>query len=217
MIKAFIFDMDGVITETSEQHFLAWKTLAAMLGINFDKEFNENLKGISRLESMKRILEYGNMLDKYSLVEIEKMTFLKNEYYKNLISDFKPENVFDGVVELFRELKIQGLKIAIGSASYNAPTLIKSMKLENYVDYIVNPGEVDKGKPAPDIFLKAAERLGVNPQECIGVEDALAGVKAIKSAGMYAIGIGDKEILKEADIVFEHIGEVENALGNIII
>lgn len=209
MIKAFIFDLDGVLTETNQQHFEAWKTLASMLGIEIDVVFNERLKGVSRIDSLKEILVYGNKATTYSETELEKLAFTKNEYYKNLISKFSRDNVFKGVVELFETLRQKGIKIAIGSASHNAPTLIKAMELEAYVDYIVNPSDVENGKPAPDIFLKAAEALGVKPEECIGVEDAVAGVKAIKAAGMFAVGIGDAALLKEADIVYAHTFEID--------
>ena len=209
MIKAVIFDLDGVITETSIQHFQAWKTIAHMVGVELDMSFNESLKGISREESLKAILKHGGILEKYSEEEMEKLCFCKNEYYKQLIRQFTHENVFEGVLELFKYLRKRGIKIAIGSASHNAPTLIKAMALEEYIDYIVNPDDVKRGKPAPDIFLAAASALGVKPSECIGVEDAIAGIKAIKAAGMYAIGIGDEEVLKEADIVFKRVADID--------
>ena len=209
MIRAVIFDLDGVITETSIQHFEAWKAVAHMIGVEIDRTVNESLKGISREESLKVILKHGGILGKYSEEEMEKLCFCKNEYYKQLISQFTPSNVFEGVVELFAYLRAKGIKIAIGSASHNAPALIKAMVLEEYIDYIVNPSDVKQGKPAPDIFLKAANALGVKPSDCIGVEDAIAGIKAIKTAGMYAIGIGDAEVLKEADVVFKRIAEID--------
>lgn len=209
MIKAFIFDLDGVLTETSQQHFEAWKTLALMLGIEIDEVFNERLKGVSRIDSLKEILAFGNKEGKYTETELEKLAFTKNEYYKNLIAAFTRDNVFEGVVTLMETLRQKGIKIAIGSASHNAPTLIKAMELEAYIDYIVDPSEVKNGKPAPDIFLKAAKALDVRPEECIGVEDAVAGVKAIKAAGMFAVGIGDANLLKEADIVYAHTCNID--------
>lgn len=202
MIKAFIFDLDGVITETSNQHFQAWKAVAELIGIEIDREFNEKLKGISRDESLKEILRHGDKLDRYTPEEREKISFCKNEYYKILISQFTREDVFEGVIEIFEKLKRKNIKIAIASASRNASGLIKSMELEKYVDYIADPDEVENGKPFPDIFLKAASELGAKPEECIAVEDAVAGVTAIKSAGMYAVGIGDEDVLRQADIVY---------------
>ena len=209
MIKAFIFDLDGVITETSHEHYKAWHHMALMLGIEIDESVNERLKGVSRMQSLDEILQFGNIQKKYSDAEREKLCYCKNEYYKNLITKYTEKNIFEGIIDIFETLKEKGIKIAIGSASHNAPTLIKAMGLQSYIDYIVNPGEVEHGKPAPDIFLKAAQVLGAQPHECIGIEDAVAGVKAIKSAGMYAVGIGDSNILNEADVVFGHVKDMD--------
>ncbi len=209
MIKAFLFDLDGVITETSHQHYIAWKKLAEKLNIEIDMEFNEQLKGVSRVDSLNRILEKGNVLGKYSEDEINDFLTAKNDHYKELIKDLKPEDAFPGVHDFFKELKSKNIKIVICSASFNAPTIIKALDLEQYVDYIVDPGSLKKGKPAPDIFLKGAEKFGLLSEECIGVEDAVSGVQAIKSANMYAIGIGDKKILTQADIVLSGINEID--------
>ena len=209
MIKAFIFDLDGVITETSNQHFQAWKAVSKLIGIDIDLKLNEKLKGVSRDESLKEILRHGDMLDKYSPEEREKISFSKNEYYKILISQFTRSNVFEGVIEIFQELKKRNIKIGIASASRNAAGLIKAMELESYVDYIADPDEVENGKPFPDIFLKVASELGVTPDECVGIEDAVAGVTAIKSAGMYAVGIGDQNVLKQADIVYRETKDMD--------
>ncbi len=121
------------------------------------------------------------------------------------------EDLFEGVKTLFEGLKEKGIKIAIGSASKNAPTLVNLLGIKDYIDYIVDPASVEKGKPAPDIFLKAAHDLGVDPTECVGVEDAEAGVEAIKSAGMLAVGIGDASVLNQADIVYPHTKDIHLA------
>lgn len=202
MIKCVIFDMDGVITETSVQHFQAWKIIADELNIAIDWEFNECLKGVSRIESLNRILNYGNQLDHFSETEKFALATRKNEIYSELIKQFDASNLFKGVNNLFAVLKKAGIKVAIGSASQNAPFLIQAMGLSDLTDYIVNPLSVANGKPAPDIFLNAMEYFGLTPSECVGIEDAEAGIEAIKSAGMYAVGIGDEQLLKEADIVF---------------
>lgn len=208
-IKLFIFDMDGVLTETSEQHYLAWKQMAEELGITIDRVFNEKLKGISRMESLDRILEHGGKAGVYTDEQKVEFATAKNENYKKMIESFTPENLFEGVRELFEALKERGIKIAIGSASKNAPALIENMGIGGYIDYIVNPNDIENGKPAPDIFLKAAKELKVDPANCIGVEDAEAGVEAIKSAGMYAVGIGDKDVLCKADIVYGETKDVK--------
>ncbi|BEP27933.1 beta-phosphoglucomutase [Helicovermis profundi] len=208
MIKLVVFDLDGVITETSEQHFIAWKTLADSKNIVIDREFNESLKGVSRYDSIVKILKYGNVLDDYSKEEVKKLMKIKNDNYVKLISKFNEDNINGGVEDLFIYFKKNNIKIAIGSASRNAPFLIKNMKLDVYIDYIVNPLNLD-GKPSPDIFLDAANHFGISPTECIGIEDAISGIKAINTAGMISIGIGDKKILKDADYVYDSIGEID--------
>ncbi len=207
-VELFIFDMDGVITESSEQHYLAWKNLAEEIGVAIDRSFNERLKGISRLASLDRILEHGGLEGKFTRDEKKQLANRKNQVYVEMISQFREENLFEGVVELFKRLKCRGIKIAIGSASKNAPMLVKLLGIEPYIDYIVNPEEVGNGKPAPDIFLKAAEIMGVDPCRCVGIEDAEAGVKAIKAAGMFAVGIGNSQVMKEADIIFAETKDI---------
>ncbi len=209
MYKCAIFDLDGVLTETSEQHFEAWKVLADELGIDFDREYNEHLKGVSRMESLELILKNGNKTDAYSDEEKAELATRKNELYKELIAGFTPDNLFEGVRELFDILKSKGIKIALASASRNAPALIKNMGIAEDFDVVVDPTSVEKGKPDPAIFLQAPNTLGIDPKDCIGFEDAYAGVTAIKSAGMYAIGIGSKDNLPHADVVYPHIKDVD--------
>lgn len=216
-IKAVIFDMDGVITETSEMHYEAWLKLASELGIYFDKTFNEELKGISRKESLLKILSRASEEHSYNEFELEGLMTKKNNHYLELISGYSRDHLNPGILRFMRELKENGIKVAVASASKSAPLLIKMMEIEDIVDYIVNPASVP-GKPEPDIFLKAAEYFGFLPKECIGVEDAQAGVESIKRAGMFAVGIGDQKVLRNADVVFsstdlltlQSIGEVLN-------
>lgn len=205
-IELFVFDLDGVLTETSEQHYLAWKMIADELGIPFDKKRNELLKGISRMESLEILLQ--NASRNFSDDEKAILATNKNMYYKHLINDFSPANLFHGVIELLDDLKRQQIKIALASASYNAPLLIEKLGIKTYFDVVVDPGTIRYGKPNPEIFLEAAYLLNVNPINCIGVEDAIAGVTAIKSAGMYAIGIGEPDTLENADIVYASVSEL---------
>lgn len=200
MIKLAIFDMDGVLTETSHYHYLAWKALAESIGVVIDEAFNESLKGVSRKESLIRILKHGNVYDRY-IDEIESLMTQKNDHYKTLIQGVSPNDLFDGVLDIFKILQSQHIHIAVGSASKNAPFLIEKLGIVDYVEYIVDPSEV-KGKPAPDIFLDAAQHFGIEGNHCVGIEDAAAGITAIKTAGMYAIGIGGEDILNEADEVY---------------
>ncbi len=208
MKQLFIFDMDGVLTETSEQHYLAWKETALKIGIEINRELNEKLKGISRMASLSTILEHGNKLNAYSEQEKESLATKKNRLYQEMITHFTKDNLFEGVEELFIKIKSKGAKIAIGSASKNAPMLIQNMGIEKYIDYVVDPDEVKNGKPAPDIFLKASEVLGVKVDDCVGIEDAEAGIEAIKAAGMLAVGIGKRDILSGADILLNHVKEM---------
>lgn len=200
-IKLFVFDLDGVLTETSEQHYQAWKQLADELDIAIDRSFNENLKGVSRMDSLARILRHGGKEHHYSAEEQLALATKKNTNYQSMISAFTPEHLFDGVIDLLEELRGRSIKIALGSASKNGPRLLEALGITGYFDYVVNPAEV-RGKPHPDIFLKACTELDVDPSQAVGVEDALSGITAIKKAGMFAIGIGDADTLEEADIVY---------------
>ncbi|ALC91686.1 beta-phosphoglucomutase [Bacillus sp. FJAT-18017] len=197
--KAFIFDLDGVITDTAEFHYLAWKKLAEQLGITIDRDFNEQLKGISRMDSLERILALNPALKDMPQEEKEKLAYQKNEHYKNLIKLIKPEDVLPGIEELFKKLKENHIKIAIGSASKNAPVVVEQLGLTHYIDYIVDAAKVKKGKPDPETFTTAADYLNIPYDECVGLEDAAAGIQAINQAGMFSVGIGDKEHLSAAD------------------
>lgn len=207
-IKLFVFDLDGVITETSNQHYEAWKKLADTLEIEIDLEFNEQLKGVSRMDSLDRILSHGGKENMYTKEEKLKFAATKNDNYQELISHFTRENVFPGVYDLLVMLKDRGYKLALGSASKNGPRLLKAMEITDLFDYIVDPATV-KGKPHPDIFLKACEALQIDPKYAVGVEDAVSGITAIKNAGMFAIGIGNPEILQEADIVYPETKDIQ--------
>lgn len=206
-LKAIIFDMDGVITETSEMHFIAWRDMAKTIGVDIDLEFNEKLKGISRRDSIMRILKHGNKVDEVTEDHIESMMYEKNEHYKSLIASYTKDQLNPCIFELMKTLKENRIKIGIASASKSAPMLVKNLQIDEFVDFIADPSKVP-GKPAPDLFLTAAKNLGVCPSECIGIEDAEAGVIAIKAADMLAVGIGSKDVLVGADIVLENTKEL---------
>lgn len=203
MYKLIIFDLDGVITDTAKYHFLAWKYLTNKIGIDIDWEFNEQLKGVGRMDSLERILKYNNISNKFNEEEKQKLSDEKNNYYISLIDNMTPDDILPGIIELINWLKEKGLIIALGSASKNAPRIIEHLGITKLLDYIVNPNSVKHGKPAPDLFLKAANYYNVIPEECIVIEDALSGIQAAKAANMYAIGVGDKDILFNADQVVE--------------
>lgn len=212
MIKAFLFDMDGVITETNREHFEAWRELASEIGINIDLKFNENLKGVSRRESLGKILTYGGMENSFSNDEIEAMMEVKNTHYLSLINQFTRKNLYPGIYTLLCKIKDSGRKSILTSASRNAPMLLEKLDIADLFDDVVNPVEV-RGKPHPDIFLKGAELAGVTPIESIGIEDAQSGIDAIKSAGMKAIAIGHH--LKGADYYFKSPKELLDNIDNL--
>jgi len=207
-IEAVIFDLDGVITDTAEYHYLAWKQLGEELGIPFDRAFNEKLKGVSRLESLELILQHGNRQDDFSLEEKERLANKKNQHYVELIKQVTPDDLLPNILTFLKELKRAGLKIAMASASKNAFAVTKSLGVTEYFDHIVDADTVKKSKPDPEVFLKAAEGVGVLPEKCIGIEDAGAGVRAILKAGMFAVAIGDKEVLGDANVVYPSTKEL---------
>lgn len=198
-IKACIFDLDGVIVDTAKYHYLAWKKLAGELNINFTKEDNEKLKGVSRMKSLEIILDLGKVrLDEETK---NKLAEKKNSWYLEYISNIDNSEVLPGVEEFLNDLKEHGIKIALGSASKNARLILKNICMENYFDAIIDGTKITKAKPDPEVFLTCAEELGMKPEECVVFEDAAAGVQAALAGGMKAVGIGSIKILKAADKV----------------
>lgn len=190
MIKGIIFDLDGVITDTAKFHYKAWKRLASRLGMDIDEDFNEGLKGVSRMDSLKRILEHGNVLDKYSREDLEALAEDKNEDYKKLLEDLKKEDILDGIEDFINEIRYNNIKIGLASVSKNAPMILDKLGLIDKIDFIADPAKVEKGKPAPDIFIEAARGLGLDIKDTIGIEDARSGVDAMKACNMRSVGIG---------------------------
>lgn len=212
MIKGVIFDLDGVITDTAKYHFKAWKKLASELGIEIDEKFNETLKGVSRTESLKKILEYGGKLQEYSEEEIEKLCSRKNEEYKEMLKCLEKEDILPGIEKFIDELRKHSIKIGLASVSKNAPIILEKLGLSEKIDYIADPSEVEKGKPAPDIFISAAEGINTDIIECIGIEDSMAGVEAMKSCKMRSVGIGvnaDLTLESTEDLSLEKIKELD--------
>ena len=198
-IKACIFDLDGVIVDTAKYHFLAWKRLAEELGFEFKVEHNERLKGVSRVRSLEILLEVGGL--SFSEKEKERMATLKNEWYLEYILRMKPDEILPGVLPFLSELRRAGVKIALGSASKNAPLILQKVEITDYFDVIIDGNKVSKAKPDPEVFLKAAEELGVNPGDCVVFEDAEAGVEAALNGNMRCIGVGSPEVLFRANLV----------------
>lgn len=201
MIKACIFDLDGVIVDTAKYHYLAWKELARGLDFDFTEKDNEQLKGVSRMRSLDILLEIGNKRidDETKLNYAEQ----KNKRYLEYIIKMTPEEILPGVIDFLDELKSKNIKIALGSASKNAMTILKQVKLTNHFDVVIDGTKVSKAKPDPEVFLKGAEELCVNPIECIVFEDAEAGIDAALNGGFKCIGIGSTEVLGKADYVMQ--------------
>jgi beta-phosphoglucomutase len=201
-IQAFIFDLDGVITDTAEYHYLAWKALGEELGIPFTREFNEELKGVSRMDSLEKILVLGNRQNDFSMEDKEALATKKNKHYVRLIANISPNDILPGIKDLIAEIKENGYRLGLASVSKNAFTVMDSLGLRQEFDVIVDAATIKKGKPDPEIFLTAAKLLNVEPSACIGIEDAAAGVESIKDAGMFAVGVGSVDSLAKADIIY---------------
>lgn len=198
---AFIFDLDGVIVDTAKYHYLAWRNLANALGFDFTEEQNELLKGVSRVKSLEILLSIG----KVHLSEEKKQVLLlqKNKEYLEYVNKMTSEEILPGVNDLLNFLEINDIKYALGSASKNAPLILEKVGLLNRFTAIVDGNDVSKAKPNPEVFLIGAKKLGINPENCVVVEDAIAGIEAANAAKMISIGIGDANVLYEADYVFK--------------
>ena len=188
MTGAVIFDLDGVIVSTDDCHYEAWKRLADEEGIYFDKKINRRLRGVSRMDSLEIILERAS--GTYSAEEKAALADRKNRYYRELIQKLTPADLLPGVKSILEDLKTNGIKIAVGSSSKNAPLILERIGLKDYFDAVVDGNDLTKSKPDPQVFLLAAERLGVAPEYCVVVEDADAGVEAALAAGMQVVGVG---------------------------
>lgn len=205
--EAFLFDLDGVLVDTAVFHFAAWRKLTQELGFDIDEEFNETLKGISRMDSLNRILDHGNV----QLNEQEKadLATKKNVWYLDLVEQMTEKDILPGVEEFLIKSKNAGIKIALGSASKNAGIILEKTNLQKYFDATVDGNAVSKSKPDPEVFIKGAEALGVPNEACVVFEDAYAGIQAAKSAGMYAVGIGLASALSNADKVISTFENLE--------
>ncbi len=210
MIKGIIFDLDGVIVKTDELHYRAWKRLANAEGIFFDREINNRLRGVSRIASLEIILERSPRT--YSAEEKNRLASIKNQYYVELLKTLTPDDIMPGVTKTLEELKRRKILTAIGSSSKNARAILEQIKLANVFDAVADGNDIINSKPAPDVFLKAADMLGLRPAECAVVEDAEAGIAAAKSAGMLAIAIFDAKRSRLADHKLEDIGELINII-----
>jgi beta-phosphoglucomutase len=198
-MRAAIFDLDGVIVDTAKYHYLAWKRLANQLGFDFTVHDNEKLKGVSRVRSLEILLEMGNV--QADAAKREAMAAEKNGWYVEYISKMDPSELLPGAVEYIRSIRARGVKISLASASKNAMMILELLKITPLFDAVMDGTNVTKAKPDPEIFVKAAEALGVPREYCVVFEDAEAGVEGAKRAGMTCVGVGKPAILKDADLV----------------
>ena len=196
--KAILFDLDGVLTDTSEYHYRSWKRLADEEGIPFTREENdEHLRGVSRRESLMYIIRGRN----YSEDQIQEMMDRKNRYYNDMIKNMTPNDLVPGGRQLLQEIRNAGIKVAIASGSKNAQIVLDRLDITSYLDGVADGYCIVNSKPAPDLFVYAAGLVNVHTVDCLGVEDADAGIEAIKTAGMQALAIGPEERFHRADKV----------------
>lgn len=188
MIRGFLFDLDGVLVDTAQYHFLAWQRMASELGIHFGEAENEQLKGVSRAESLNRILAWGRK----ALSDTEKQHWmtLKNEWYLELVRGMPANDYLPGAYEFLVASRAAGIKVALGSASKNAPLILERLGWMPLFDALVDGNVVTASKPDPEVFLEGARRLGLQPEECVVFEDSEAGVEAARRGGMKVVGIG---------------------------
>jgi beta-phosphoglucomutase len=201
-IKAVIFDLDGVIVDTAQFHYEAWKTLALEWGYTLKKEDNEQLKGVSRMDSVNKIAQWANVQTKPE--QMLDIAHQKNEIYIRFCKQLTPKHVLPGISTLINTLKANGVLVSLGSASKNARFVLDKLELLQVFDVIVDGNDVSKSKPNPEVFLRAANEMGVLPQHCVVLEDAPAGVEAALSANMKVIGLGDSNELQKAHLVLEN-------------
>lgn len=209
MTNACIFDLDGVLVDTAQYHFLAWKRLAKEFGYELTEEVNEQLKGVSRMKSLEIVLKHANI----SLEEQRKESLAdrKNGWFAEYVHAMKAEELFPGVKELFRKLKTDGIQIALASSSKNAQTIIDILGIRSEFNAVVDGNMIVHSKPDPEIFLLAAKKLGLNPAGCVVFEDAEAGVEAALAAGMKCVGVGSSAQLKKANRVVKSIKDFNYA------
>ena len=200
-MKGVLFDLDGVIADTSVYHFQAWRKLIKK---HFNRELPDELekqtKGVSRTDSLNAILKFLNI--SVSQEKFNDMTSEKNDIFRNLLASLTPANILPGISELILSLKKNNVKLSLASASLNGPFILEKLQLTDAFDAIADPSKVAAGKPAPDIFIAAAEGINLKPQDCVGIEDSIAGITAINKSGALSVGVGSITDLKDAKLLF---------------
>ncbi|ATA89322.1 beta-phosphoglucomutase [Capnocytophaga stomatis] len=205
-MKGYIFDLDGVIVDTAKFHFLAWKKIGEEFGFQLTHELNEQLKGVSRVDSLQKILNWASV--SVSSEKFDELATRKNADYLTYVEKMNENDILPGVKAFLEKAKQENIKIALGSASKNARPILQKLGIISYFDAIVDGNDVTKAKPDPEVFVTAAKKLGLSNSDCVVFEDAEAGIEAAKRAGMKTIGIGSSEVLTEADEVFSGFDEI---------
>lgn len=206
MIKAIIFDLDGVLVSTDELHYRAWKALAGRLGVPFDRAKNDRCRGISRMASLDIVLEDAPTA--YTQAEREAFAAEKNETYRAMLASLTPADTLEGVLPTLAELRRRGYRLALASVSKNAPLILERTGLDRYLDAVADGNCITRSKPDPEVFLRAAEKLGMACESCAAMDDALAGIEAGRAAGMLTIGFGDSAKNKAGDLNLERFDEL---------
>ncbi|AMA64811.1 Beta-phosphoglucomutase [Candidatus Arsenophonus lipoptenae] len=201
MKKGMIFDLDGVIVNTTFYHFKAWQYLAKQINIYFDISFNENLKGISRIESLEKILIYGDKEKIFNTTEKYILMAKKNDYYVKLLSKLSKRDIFPGVLDFIKQTRKKKIPCAIASASKNATLILERLNIKDYFNVIVDPYSVTNSKPNPEIFLMAANLINILPSEAIGFEDSQAGIDGLNKANIFSVGISSENNLVGAKLL----------------
>lgn len=204
-IKGFIFDLDGVITDTAEYHYKSWKKLAEEEDLFFNREVNEQLRGVSRMDSLDIILDGKEI----PAEQKKEWTDRKNSYYQEYLEEITKADILDDMEEKLNKLKADGYKLAVGSSSRNARKVLKHLQITDIFDTIADGNSVENAKPAPDLFLHAAKNLGLEPEECVVLEDAESGVEAALAANMKAVGVGPEERVGKAHLVYGVVGDID--------
>ncbi len=205
-IRAVIFDLDGVIVSTDEFHYQGWQNLADEEGIYFDRKINERLRGVSRMDSLDILLEKSDK--KYTDEQKVEMATRKNDYYRELLKNLSPKDLLPGAMDTMDELKKRDIKVAVGSSSKNTPTILEYIGLSDYFAAVSDGNQIKNSKPDPEVFLLAAEKMGMSPEECLVVEDAAAGVEAALNGNMKALGVGSAADDTRAHLQAKDLSEI---------
>lgn len=210
LIKAAMFDLDGVVADTTKYHFLAWEKLSLEIGYNLSENENESLKGLSREESLSKILDFSNI--NLSKQKFKDCLVAKNSYYLQFIEGISSKDILPGVKKFLINLKSNCIKVSLCSSSRNAKKIVQKLGLLKFFDFVVDGNDIKKSKPNPEIFLIASEKLKIKPKNCLVFEDAQSGINAAKNAGMFVIAIGNKKNLRNAEHYFPSFQNIPNNL-----